>query len=201
VIVALERRANEGLATVDLGVFWSLSMLTTMGFADVNAKTTLGRAFSVLWTVVAVVTISTFTSIISSKLTASTLAVGVVNALGDVRGTLCVEAAYPTAMSFVTRAPRRPASIVEAAVDECLAMLLNGSAAAVLTDRPVLAWFVANYGYTGVYVSPVLAPNPFSFVYPAGSALRQYVVRALHACVGVGLWCGHACMHACMQAR
>jgi hypothetical protein len=29
--VLFERRANEGLATVDLGVFWSLSMLTTMG--------------------------------------------------------------------------------------------------------------------------------------------------------------------------
>ena len=193
-----ERRANEGLATVDLGVFWSLSMLTTMGFADVNAKTTLGRAFSVLWTVVAVVTISTFTSIISSKLTASTLAVGIVNGLGDIHGTLCVEAAYPTAMSFVTRSSRRPASIVEAAVDECYAMLLNGTAAAVLTDRPVLAWFVSNYGYTGVYVSPVLAPNPFSFVYPAGSTLRQYVVRV--RCVMCACMCdafARGCVRMC----
>jgi ABC-type amino acid transport substrate-binding protein len=103
--------------------------------------------------------------------------VGVVNSLADVKGTLCVEAAYPTAMQFVQRSARRPPSIVTMTVEECFAALQAGTVGAVLTDRPVLAWFVSNYGLTGTFVSPVLAANPFSFVYPAGSQLRQYVVR------------------------
>ena len=33
---------------------------------------------------------------------------------------------------------------------------------------------VANYQIVNGYVSPLLGPNPFSFVYASGSLLRQY---------------------------
>ena len=181
VICFLEWRVNPELATVDRGTLWSLSMLTTMGFADTAPRTRIGRALAVIWTVTSVVTISTFTSIIGSKLTVSSIAVGVVNGLGDVRGTLCVEQGYPTAMSFVARSAQRPASVVEGSVPECMANLGTGAVGAVLTDRPVLAWFKNTYGLIDVYVSPVLAPNPFSFVYASGSPLRQYINPAVIA--------------------
>jgi hypothetical protein len=60
----------------------------------------------------------------------------------------------------------------------------------VLTDRPVLAWFKTNYGLGDVYVSPVLAPNPFSFVYASGSPLRQYVNPAVIAAQTDPNWIG-----------
>ena len=181
VICFCEWRVNPELATVDRGTLWSISMLTTMGFADTAPRTRIGRTLAVLWTVASVVTISTFTSIVGSKLTVSSIAVGVVNALGDVRGTLCVEQAYPTAMSFVTRSPQRPASVVEKTVPECFELLQSGAVGAVLTDRPVLSWYRSTYGLERTYVSPVLAPNPFSFVYASGSPLRQYINPAVIA--------------------
>ena len=97
------------------------------------------------------VTISTFTSIVGFKLTVSSIAVGVVNALGDVRGPLCVEQAYPTEMSFVARSPQRPASVVERTVPECFEALQAGTVGAVLTDRPVLAWYRTTYGLANVW--------------------------------------------------
>jgi ABC-type amino acid transport substrate-binding protein len=170
-----EWRVNPELATVDRGTLWSMSMLTTMGFADTAPRTRLGRALGVVWTVVSVVTISTFTSIIGSKLTVSSIAVGAVNGFGDVRGTLCVEQSYPTALEFVARSSQRPSSVIEGTVPACMAKLVAGTVAAVLTDRPVLAWYKNTYGLGDIYVSPVLAPNPFSFVYASGSPLRQYI--------------------------
>ena len=181
VICFCEWRVNPELATVDRGTLWSISMLTTMGFADTAPRTRIGRTLAVLWTVASVVTISTFTSIVGSKLTVSSIAVGVVNSLGDVRGTLCVEQAYPTAMSFVARSPQRPASVIEKTVPECFELLQSGAAVAVLTDRPVLSWYRSTYGLESTYVSPVLAPNPFSFVYASGSPLRPYINPAVIA--------------------
>ena len=190
VICFCEWRVNPELATVDRGTLWSMSMLTTMGFADTAPRTRMGRTLGVIWTVTSVVTISTFTSIIGSKLTVSSIALGVVNGFGDVRGTLCVEQGYPTALEFVARSPNRPASVVEDTVPGCFAKLEDGTVAAVLTDRPVLAWFKRTYGLGNVYVSPVLAPNPFSFVYSSGSPLRQYINPAVIAAQTDPDWIG-----------
>ena len=93
----------------------------------------------------------------------------------DMHGPLCVESAYPVAMQFVQRDPGKPVKIVEAEISDCIAMMMNGTVQAVFTDQPVLSWMVTNYALTGAYVSPILGPNPFSFVYPSGSLLRPFV--------------------------
>ena len=90
-------------------------------------------------------------------------------------GTLCVESAYPTAMQFVLRDPQHPVKIIEDEINVCVDKLINGTVQAVFTDQPVLQWMVANYQISDGYVSPLLGPNPFSFVYASGSLLRQYV--------------------------
>ncbi len=96
-------------------------------------------------------------------------------------GSLCVESAYPVAMQFVKRDPNHPVSIREEEVSVCVQLLMNGTVEAVFTDRPVLSWFVSNYQLAATHVSPILGPNPFSFVYPSGSQLRQYVNPAIIA--------------------
>jgi ABC-type amino acid transport substrate-binding protein len=77
-------------------------------------------------------------------------------------------------MQFVLRDPQHPVKIVEQEINVCVDMLINGTVQAVFTDQPVLQWMVANYQIVSGYVSPLLGPNPFSFVYASGSLLRQY---------------------------
>ena len=60
-------------------------------------------------------------------------------------------------------------------------MLQDKTVQAVFTDQPLLSFYASAYALPSAYVSPILAPNPFSFVYVAGSRLRQYVVRAAGA--------------------
>ena len=114
-------------------------------------------------------------SIISAKLTTSGLIVKRIQKFSDMHGPLCVESAYPVAMAFVQRDPGKPIKILEAEISDCIAMMMNGTVQAVFTDQPVLSWMVTNYALTGAYVSPILGPNPFSFVYPSGSLLRPFV--------------------------
>jgi hypothetical protein len=72
---------------------------------------------------------------------------------------------------------------VYAVIDECVALMMNGTVQAVLSDAPILNWFVSNYGLADTYVSGILYSNPFSFVYSSLSnvsdSLRLYTNPAV----------------------
>lgn len=166
-------RVNPHLGSVSRGAYWGLMQF--LNAADNKPLSRSGRVLTILWLLASIISLSVITSIISAKLTTAGLSTKKIQRLGDIgSGTLCVESAYPTAMQFVLRDPQHPVKIVEQEINVCVDMLINGTVQAVFTDQPVLQWMVANYQIVSGYVSPLLGPNPFSFVYASGSLLRQY---------------------------
>ena len=193
-VASILERKNPHLGTVSRGSYWGI--LQFLNAAEKKPQSRPGRILTVLWLLTSVLSLSVVTSIISAKLTTSSLLSRRIMRLSDIgSGTLCVEAGYPPAMQFVLRDPQHPVKIVEQLIHVCVDMLNNGTVTAVLTDQPLLQWMVSNYQIGDGYVSPLLGSNPFSFVYASGSLLRQYVnpsiiAAAVRACV---LACVHAC--------
>ncbi len=168
----LEQHTNADLASPARGVWWSITTLSTVGFGDAVPITGCGRLVAMAWMLASLLSIAIFTSVLSAKVTASNLDRHVIDTLGHVTRTLCVESAYPTLADYVDLNPEAPPAVVYEPLPVCFEMLLSGAAEAVLTDRPVLTWFVDHYNLGALYVSPVLEGNPFSFAYRPGEALR-----------------------------
>jgi hypothetical protein len=121
-------------------------------------------------------------SIMGAKLTTTALTIIKVNALADVQGTLCVEDGYDVLNAFVDQQPDKPGIIMYAPTADCVAALLNGDVAAVITDQTALAWYARHSGIGNIFVSPVLQSNPFAMVFANHSApLRAYVDPAVTA--------------------
>jgi len=102
-----------------------------------------------------------------------------------------MESQYPALNVFVQRSSPRPAAIVQAGIDSCFAQLAAGSVQSVLTDMPLINWYLDNYDIEGMYVSPVLKPNPFSFVFrntPSSAALRSLINPAVIASTTDPVW-------------
>ena len=180
-IMHLIERDNPHLGSFSRSSYWSL--MTFFLLADQTPLTKQGRFLQVVWLATNLVSMSVITSIIAAKLTTSSLVVVKVETLADVTAGLCQETGYPVAQNFVKRSPNKPSTVVYAVIDECVAMLVNGTVQAVLSDAPVLNWFVSNYGLSGTYISGILYSNPFSFVYSSlnnvSDALRLYANPAV----------------------
>ena len=180
-IMHVIERDNPHLGSFSRSSYWSL--MTFFLLADQTPLTKQGRFLQVVWLATNLVSMSVITSIIAAKLTTSSLVVLKVETLADVTSGLCQETGYPVAANFVKRSPNKPSTVVYAVIDECIAMLMNGTVQAVLSDAPVLNWFVSNYGLSGTYISGILYSNPFSFVYSSlnnvSDALRLYANPAV----------------------
>jgi hypothetical protein len=122
-------------------------------------------------------------SIMGAKLTTTALTIVKVNALADVQGTLCVEDSYDVLnASFLDQQPDKPGMVVYMTTADCVAALLAGNVAAVITDQTALSWYARNAGAANTFVSPVLQANPFAMVFANHSApLRAYVDPAVTA--------------------
>ncbi len=121
-------------------------------------------------------------SIMGAKLTTTALTVVKVNALADVQGTLCVEDSYDVLNAFLDQQPDKPGMVVYMTTADCVAALLAGNVAAVITDQTALSWYARNAGAGNTFVSPVLQANPFAMVFANHSApLRAYVDPAVTA--------------------
>jgi len=180
-IMFMIERDNPHLGSFSRASYWSL--MTFFLLADQTPRTKRGRFLQVVWLATNLVSMSVITSIIAAKLTTSSLVVIKIETLADVTSGLCQETGYPVAQSFVQRSPNKPTTIVYAVIDECVALMLNGTVQAVLSDAPILNWFVSNYGLADTYVSGILYSNPFSFVYSSlnnvSDSLRLYTNPAV----------------------
>jgi len=88
-------------------------------------------------------------------------------------GTLCVQAGYPLLEQWVRESSDKPTSIVYNNIQTCMKMLQSGAVEAVISDRPVLAFYVQQgYAFPGATVADAMNQNPFVFVYN-NSAVRR----------------------------
>jgi hypothetical protein len=205
----VERRANpEQFTGQHIGVYFGFVAMSTMGFggarpavarstriprahtlrapADVTPASRVGRLLVIMFCIVSVLSLSAFTSVVSSRLTVAQLSHRNINALNQLTPPdICIEAAYPLIAAFVSDefgldGDLLRAGVMVASPEACAQAVLSGAVIAYVTDAPLLNWLAFSYYGTGqLYVSPVVRANPLSFAYPAGSTLRPVIDRAV----------------------
>jgi hypothetical protein len=141
---------------------------------------------TIFWTIMSVLSLSAFTSVVSSRLTVSQLAFTRIDTLSQVPPTrVCVEASYPMAVLLVSDhygldGDLAGAGVMQSTVEGCASAVIDGTVLVYVTDEPVLAWLAYSfYGTGNLYVSPTIRANPLTFAYPAGSRLRPVVDAAV----------------------
>jgi polar amino acid transport system substrate-binding protein len=179
-MVIVEYKQNAELTTVAEGVFFALTTVSTVGFGDINAKSSLGRVVVGSLMVASLITTTVFTSVLSAAVTTAQLTVSEVNMPSQLDGALpvCVETDYPLA---VATAQDFGLTTVTMSASACMQAVEAGTVQAFLDDVPVLSYWTRALQLTDIYISPTIAENSFAVVYPAGSPVRQWANTAILA--------------------
>ena len=185
------RRKCRGLASLTHGsrVVW---------FPDLAPKTRFGRLITVFFTICSVLSLSAFTSVVSSQLTLSQLAfVPITSFTQLLPSDFCVEADYELARQLVSTAYSVPVDELEAhgvmlgSISSCSQAVISGTKKAFTSDKPLLNWLANSYYGTGnIYVSDSLRSNPLSIAFRSGSTLRPRVDAALIDMLTNASWVG-----------
>ncbi len=88
-LICIVEHDNPHLGSFSRGAYWGLMSFFLM--AENWPVSKKGRFITVVWLATNLVSMSVITSIISAKLTTSSLVVVKINTLADVTGTLCLE--------------------------------------------------------------------------------------------------------------
>jgi hypothetical protein len=121
-------------------------------------------------------------AIMGAKLTTTALTIVKIDKLGDIKGALCIEDGYDTLHQYVEQQADKPALMVFAAPEDCIAMLAAGTVVAVITDQTTLSWHANHAALVDAHVGPLLQANPMAMVFANHSAaLRRYTDPAVTA--------------------
>ena len=167
-------------------------------FADLAPKTKLGRFITIFFTICSVLSLSAFTSVVSSQLTLSQLAFVPITSFTQLKANdFCVEADYELARELVSTAYSIPDNQLEAqgvmlgSISSCSKAVISGTKKAFVSDKPLLNWLANSYYGTGdIYVSDSLRSNPLSIAFRAGSTLRPSVDTAIIDMITNSSWVG-----------
>ena len=179
-LASMLERKNMHLGTVSRGAYWSImNFLATSENEPVRKK---GRTLMVIMMCANLLGVQVIGAIIGSKLTTTALTVVKIERLSDVHGVLCLEHDYPVLKKYVEQQLDRPSRIVFDTMEGCVQKLMTKEVIAVMTDATLLSWLASHAQLPNVYVTPVLQPNPFVFVYSNFSiGLQQYLDPAVSA--------------------
>lgn len=172
----------EGLGS---GFWWSAVTMTTVGYGDKSPRTFGGRLVGLVWMFASVIAISGFTATIATSLTLSSLETAVQSSadlpearVATVRGS--TSAAWLEERGIGFRAWDTP--------EEAVAALESGEVEAVVYDRPILQWLVAERA-SGLRILPeTLERQDYGIALPTGSAMREDLNRAILRVIGSPSW-------------
>jgi hypothetical protein len=161
--------------------------LSTFGFGDLAPKTRTGRILTVFWTIASVLSLSAFTSVVSSQLTLSQLAFAPITSFTQLEASdFCIEGDYMLARELLSGTYSVPDDQLEAngvmfgSISTCAEAVSSGAKKVFTSDKPLLNWLANSYFGTGnLYVSESLRSNPLSVAFRAGSTLRPAVDTAI----------------------
>ena len=181
IIWLLERRHADSMVSKSYfpGIFqafgWGLGMLAAA--ADDAPRHWQTRTLGVLWAFVSVIFVAYYTATLTANLTVEKFDSQIGSPTDLVGRTVCT-IADTTAATYLneigvnfTGAPR---------LEDCYAGLKNGDFEAVVTDAPLLQYYVAHDGAgVGEIASPIFQFEDYGVAFPLGSDLRKQFDDAL----------------------
>jgi polar amino acid transport system substrate-binding protein len=181
IIWLLERRHADSMVSKSYfpGIFqafgWGLGMLAAA--ADDAPRHWQTRTLGVLWAFVSIIFVSYYTATLTANLTVEKFDSQIGSPTDLVGRTVCT-IADTTAATYLneigvnfTGAPR---------LEDCYAGLKNGDYEAVVSDAPLLQYYVAHDGAgVGEIASPIFQFEDYGVAFPLGSDLRKQFDDAL----------------------
>ncbi|MBB4198850.1 hypothetical protein CCR94_09235 [Rhodoblastus sphagnicola] len=172
--------AGEGSSVGSLpdGVYWAVVTMTTVGYGDKTPKTRAGRAVAIFWMLGSVALISILSSSLISRLTAVQIEDGASFRRADLDGKRLAAAALSSGAEYLETqglAYGRRDSLQQA-----LEALDKDEVDVVVNSVGALRHAVsARFSATLTVQRDLLAPAYMAFAFPANSALKKPIDRAL----------------------
>ena len=174
----VERRKNpeqfpsHPVRGIGNGIWFALVTMTTVGYGDRAPATVPGRVIAGIWMVIALLTTSSLTAGIASALTLSQLDVSSIGTADQLRGRPVAVVAGTLSEEFARTHGARP--VTANGLDQALRAVVDGSADAVVFDRPTLLHELRQQPDLELVVSPrSYRPQGYAFAVGENDALRR----------------------------
>jgi len=162
------------LAGIANGVWVALVTLTTVGYGDRVPKTPRGRAIAGVWMLLALVGTSSLTAFLATTLTLAGLEEASVDSIEDLEGARVAVPRGTAAVQFVRRHGGH--HVLADDIEDALAMAADGSVAAAVFDRAVLAYHLSRSPELDLVLSErSYDPVGYGFAVSMGSELEEHI--------------------------
>ncbi|MEZ5657281.1 MAG: transporter substrate-binding domain-containing protein [Burkholderiaceae bacterium] len=177
-----ERRHNSQFPRdlphgVGAGIWWSSVTMTTVGYGDKSPITFTGRLIAMVWMFMSLIIVSTVTASLTASFTLDALNTDIASEaeLASLRTGTVAGSTSETRLGARGIRPRLYPDI-----ERALAALAAGDIEAVVYDRPLLRYAVAQ-DYVGRLrvLGLEFAPQDYAFAFKSESPLREQVNRRL----------------------
>lgn len=190
----LERKKNQeqfggsAMAGLGSGFWWSAVTMTTVGYGDKAPKSFGGRLIGIVWMFVAIIIISSFTAAITSTLTLNKIQ-------SRVRGPQDLHQANVGSLKHSSSASYLDNNQIPfqdyASVIDALNGLLKGEIDAVVYDRPILRFLVAEEKTAQLQVlGSHFERQQYGIGLPTGSPLREPINQLIPDIIHRNEWQG-----------
>ncbi|WP_143824452.1 transporter substrate-binding domain-containing protein [Neiella marina] len=186
-----ERRHNSQFSDnpmrgIGAGLWWSAVTMTTVGYGDKAPQTTSGRIIALIWMFASIIIISGFTAAIATSLTVTQLGQSITS-LDDLYNKRVITVAESTSDQLLKEKLIRHQTV--ATIEDALAALADGKAAAVVYDLPILQYMVTNEFNEELRVLPnILVRQDYGIALPPGAPERETINQEILTVITASEW-------------
>lgn len=180
----VERRAEgtqfrqDPFRGIPEGMWLALTTMSTVGYGDLCPITIPGRLICGAWMLVSLVTTSLVTAAMATTFTVTQMNSGPVTSADAMAGRKVAVVRGSEGAEFALE--HRAMTVLVDHLDEALARVQDGRAAAAVYDRPILQYWVQQHPEAGMVVaSTSYDPQDYGFAVPLGSRLLHPLNVAL----------------------
>ncbi|MBS0002543.1 MAG: transporter substrate-binding domain-containing protein [Thioalkalivibrio sp.] len=181
-----EQFSQRPLRGIGSGFWWAAVTMTTVGYGDKAPVTFFGRLIGLIWMFAALVTVSTFTALITSSLTVGQLE-SRVSSPSDLRRAHVAALPGTTAAEWLNG--RQKGFTAYEALTDALQALERGDVEAVVSDEALLRYQISAWEMGSLHVLPfILDEQDYGFAVIEAGELREPINRALLVVTASEAW-------------